>query len=602
MGRFRTSLSYKLIGLLVLSFVVQFAMLMQLARIQSESEAAFNTAAHAKAISESINRLENSMSETSTLLHGRQLDVKAIDNPVFKSEIDNAKKQIETLEKLSSDDPSVAKIVARSHAAFERYLSILKEVRFAAPEVSSPGGHPRSAQIVDSLTSVVSEELVATGKQFRKLALDQIKTQSQLRGEQGLFLGCGMVAIIILTLAFAMFISQRVSRRLELLSINVARLSEGKPLNAVLEIHDEIDELNSFFVAMAAQLESASVRERVIVDDARDLICSIDSRGNFSRVNHASMDLLGYPADQMKNTPFSDYVEARSLTRVLDCLDQVRTHDLKSFDCQMIAADGRLIDALWTAFYSAADESTYCVVHDLTARRELDRIRQNIALMSTHDLRSPLTAIDNYFEMLQIGAFGTLSDEGMKQLSLATSDAKQMMSLIDDFLDLEKIGSGAMVFELEHFDLFKLVQSCIGEFEDIGAERHVSISLKSNKRAVVYADSGIVRKALDRILAYVVERARPSTNVDVTVRGGVEDSEVHVDVRFSSDSLSEEEREAMFERFKIASETAGERSSLLGLYLAKTFVQLCSGRVSNCPNSGQEISIDLCLRAGRIET
>ncbi len=58
--------------------------------------------------------------------------------------------------------------------------------------------------------------------------------------------------------------------------------------------------------------------------------------------------------------------------------------------------------------------------------------------MVSHDLRTPLTTIDNYLEMLSAGMFGQLTEKGLQLLKIAERNAARMLALINDLLDLER--------------------------------------------------------------------------------------------------------------------------------------------------------------------
>lgn len=597
MGRFRFSLTYKLILLLVLSLFVQLALFVQYCLLETETEQVISSAIRDKKVSEAINRLENYLSDTPRLLHGSQLSTSAFSDPSFLSAMQGAAQQLEELKELTADDAKFSSIVDSSRKAFDQYKQTLREVHSKARSgvSNSQSGHDAlKEQALSSLTNVVSDQLVSAGKNSKQLADASLEKQATLRQTQRHFLRSGLLAIVLLTVVFAWLMISRISRRLGILNENIALLPSGAPMKVVPGSGDEIAELSKMFFSMVEQLKAASAKEKNIVENARDLICSIDSLGNFVEVNGAALDMLDYCADDLRGTQFADLVDVRSINHTLDALDLVRKEGTGSFETQLISNDGRAIDTLWTAYWAASESQIYCVIHDISARRELDRIKQNIALMSTHDLRGPLTAIDNYFEMLQLGSFVDLSEEGRDALKQSTNSAARMKALIDDFLDLEKIDSGMMPVEMENIDVSKLLQDCRDAAEDITGERGFAVEIEENNDLYIYADENLVRKALLKVLLFASDRTSRASRTSRTHRTNRTGQQAKVTMAaqsFDIDSvvisiaidkfdISDEELDALFRRFKFAGNDEGGQSSLLGLYVCKTFVELCGGSAS----------------------
>ncbi len=594
MGRFRFSLTYKLILLLVLSLFVQLALFVQYCLLETETEQVISSAIRDKKVSEAINRLENYLSDTPRLLHGSQLSASAFSDPSFLSAMQGAAEQLEELKELTADDAKFSSIVDSSREAFEQYKQALREVRSKSNSgvSNSESGHDAlKERALNSLTNVLSDQLVSAGKNSKQLADASLEKQATLRQTQRQFLRSGLLAIVLLTVVFAWLMISRISRRLGILNENIALLPSGAPMKVVPGGGDEIAELSKMFFSMVEQLKAASAKERNIVENARDLICSIDSRGNFVEVNGAALDILDYCADDLRGTQFADLVDVRSINHTLDALDLVRKEGTGSFETQLISNDGRAIDTLWTAYWAASESQIYCVIHDISARRELDRIKQNIALMSTHDLRSPLTAIDNYFEMLKLGSFVDLSEEGRDALKQSTNSAARMKALIDDFLDLEKIDSGMMPVEMENIEVSKLLQDCRDAAEDITGERVFAVEIEENNDLYIYADENLVRKALLKVLLFASDRISRTSRTSRTNYTGQQAKVIMAAQSFEKDSvvisiaidkfdISDEELDALFRRFKFAGNDEGGQSSLLGLYVCKTFVEHCVGSAS----------------------
>lgn len=618
MAEFRTKLAHKLFFLLVVSLLVQLGLFAHLLSLQVETEQLFKDAVKSKDISESINRIENNIVEASRSMHGVQLSAESIASESFKLLIEDTGKELRNLKELAFDDTDLRKIVDDSQSALTRYKQILQdlvELERTGTFRSFSGRHPMSDRIVEESSQIVSDKLIAAGKQSRIYARTSERRQMELREEQRNLLHVYLALSIALTVTFAYFLIYGITRRLAIINDNITRLSRGKPLHTVPGKSDEIADLNNAFHTMIRQLNEASLREIAIVDNARDLICSLDSDGKFIETNQSSKELLGYLSGELNGTNFTDYISADYISTALDMLENLKKEGVRTFETPMLTKSGQRIDTLWTVFWSDADNRTYCVIHDTTISRRLDRMKHDIAVMATHDLRSPLTAIDNYFEMLQAGSFGRLSSQGEGSLKAAVSDTKGMMSLINDFLDLEKIDSGMMILQPCNLYVSELFLQACESLEDQEAYQAVRVKVELGEarsdtpdgdedtddaldsEIMIYADESSLQNVLTRLLQFSIERAAPGSVVKLTARQGTEHTLLSIVSEEST--ISFDEAQAIFQRFKVTDSDDSTHSPLLGLYTGKTFVELNKGFVSVERTKDSKLIFGLTLPPGR---
>lgn len=614
MAKFRIKLAHKLFLLLVISLLVQLGLFAHLLSLQVETEQLFKDAVKAKEVSESINRVENNLVEASKAMHGVQLSVESIKSEYFQSLLDDTGKELAALKELADDDIELRKIVDNSQSALTRYKQVLQdlvELEKTGAFQKSIGRHPLSDRVIEESSQIVSAQLIAAGKQSRIYARTSERRQIELREKQRNLLHVYLALIMSVTVLFAWFLIYGISRRLGMINENIARLPLGKPLHTVPGKSDEIADLNNAFHTMIRQLNEASLREMAIVDNARDLICSLDSDGHFVEANQSSKELLGYLNNELHGNSLADFIGADSISLTLDMLEQVKKEGVRTFETTMLSKDGHKVDTLWTAFWSEADDRTYCVIHDTTVSRQLDRMKHDIAVMATHDLRSPLTAIDNYFEMLQAGSFGRLSSQGDNSLKIAVYDTKGMMALINDFLDLEKIDSGMMTIHAENLYVSELFLRTCESLEETEAYKNVRVQVKlgdvdhdsdddddsQDTELMIYADEDSMHNVLTRLLQFSIERAKPESIVKLSARQGSGHTLLSI---VSEDSeISFDEAQAIFQRFKVSESDDSTHSPLLGLHTCKTFVELNKGFVSVERTKEHKLIFGLTLPSGR---
>src|SRR5262249_34908352 len=123
--------------------------------------------------------------------------------------------------------------------------------------------------------------------------------------------------------------------------------------------------------------------------------------------------------------------------------------------------NGNWIAISWSAYWSDTDNVIVGVAHDITAAKEVEKRRQEAVQMVSHDLRSPLTSIQFSLEMLAAGANGELSPEALEDVRIAQNNTNQLINLVNDLLDLEKIEHGVLRMNMGCSQLADIFQASL---------------------------------------------------------------------------------------------------------------------------------------------
>jgi signal transduction histidine kinase len=113
------------------------------------------------------------------------------------------------------------------------------------------------------------------------------------------------------------------------------------------------------------------------------------------------------------------------------------------FEARMTNAAGETRYMHWIMRWSQADTTFFCVAHDVTAQKQADQLRQEVAQMVSHDLRSPLTTVHTFFQMVETSMFGELSGDATSGVTRGLSATDKMLAVIKQFLEAERKRSAA---------------------------------------------------------------------------------------------------------------------------------------------------------------
>jgi len=392
------------------------------------------------------------------------------------------------------------------------------------------------------------------------------------------FLVSGIAINIIIALFLAVFFANRILRRINTVKDNTIRLASGKSLNPLLIGSDEIAELDSGFHQMARALTEAQRKEKAIIESAPDVICSIDSDGRFVTANPAVSDHWGYSPEEVVGMRFSELIVPEDIQKATQFLDKIREdQDLGSIECRIAHKNGNDAHMVWAVRWSAVDQVLFCVVHDISERKELEQLRQHFMAMVSHDLRTPLNSVKNFLGMLNTPIYGNLSEKGGIRKQAVEHEIDRLNRLIDDLLDLEKLEAGKMELELKPNRIGSIITLSFEAVRGVAEKKNIEIEIPKEEREVNMDGERIIQ-VLVNLLSNAVKFS-PEGSV-ITVTSQLTDTELKISVKDQGSGLPEGAEKTLFSRFKqFVKGPDAPKGSGLGLAICKEIIASHNGTI-----------------------
>ncbi|MGH9553778.1 MAG: histidine kinase dimerization/phospho-acceptor domain-containing protein, partial [Terriglobales bacterium] len=326
-------------------------------------------------------------------------------------------------------------------------------------------------------TSIMSSEMIEIGNEEKAQAERSPEVQKQYRRNirQLVFAGAGIN--LLLAAGLAIFLTRRIMARLKQINDNAYRLASNLPLNPQIGGTDELASLDQTFHTMAAALKESVRKERTVLENTRDCICSIDEDGTITSTNPACATMFKFDNSELLGRRFIELVDDRQRQSAHSfLLRQQSGEDTENLELMMKRQDGTTFDALWSAQWSQEEKALFCVIRDQSERIQAERVKQEVVAMVTHDLRSPLTIIQNFLEHLdEDGIYGSVTDRGRRYLVASRLNCNRMLELINDLLDIEKIKSGMMSMEAGESDLAEIIKQSVELLNPLDDEHGVKV-------------------------------------------------------------------------------------------------------------------------------
>ncbi len=177
------------------------------------------------------------------------------------------------------------------------------------------------------------------------------------------------LANIVLSIVLTIFFSRSIKQRLESLEENAERLSQNKQLLPRLQGNDEIARLDRAFHYMATALSETTRKERAIVSNALDVICSVNGDRQFTSVSAGAQKVWGYEPAQLIGHSIDDIVVADEDAVSLNSPESTCTDRSFSFENRIKHKNGSIVNMLWSARWSAMEKTFFCVAHDITDKK-----------------------------------------------------------------------------------------------------------------------------------------------------------------------------------------------------------------------------------------
>ncbi len=254
----------------------------------------------------------------------------------------------------------------------------------------------------------------------------------------------------------------------------------------------------------------------------------------------------------------------------------------KMLDAAHSVADGNLqtqIEGDWGMFSPFQEELSAIQSGFLSAVEEevkSQRMRTELITNVSHDLKTPLTAIITYTELLQ--EEGVTETQRKEYLEVLQRKSLRLKTLIEDLFEVSKANSGNVAFHTEKVDICHLVRQMYLEYEDKAKDAGLVFRFQFPEQKVfLMLDGDKTSRIFDNLYTNIIKYAMPDSRVYVSV---VQDAEeVRVELKNISGYELNIPAESLTERFVRGDSARSSEGSGLGLAIARSFVELQGGKM-----------------------
>jgi signal transduction histidine kinase len=212
------------------------------------------------------------------------------------------------------------------------------------------------------------------------------------------------------------------------------------------------------------------------------------------------------------------------------------------------------------------------------------RLKDQLTDMLSHDVRSPLTALEFSLALLLKESAGSLTDDGEQIVKTAQRNVTNLITLINQLLDLYKLDASRLQLNVRPTPLSSLIRSTLEVAERLAEAKAIDIEVEAPDEVLVEADADRVTQCLVNLVANAIKYS--PENSTVIIRGKRE-AEKMVEIRISDQGpgIAPEHQECIFDRFYMAGpEHTG--STGLGLAITKLIIEAHGGTLGIDSSAG----------------
>lgn len=226
--------------------------------------------------------------------------------------------------------------------------------------------------------------------------------------------------------------------------------------------------------------------------------------------------------------------------------------------------------------------------------KENDRLRRELVSNISHDLRTPLAAIQGYLETLIIKADTMVPEDRDRYLRIARKHTQRLGNLVEDLFELSKLDSASAALNPEMFSLAELVQDVAQEFQLESDREGIALTVELDaERTDTMGDIGLIQRVLENLVRNAISFTPRGGAVTISISERPLET-ISVSVSDNGPGIPEASLPHIFDRFYRGEEARGD-SSGLGLAIVKRILDLHHSRISvtSKPDAGTRFEFDL---------
>lgn len=345
-------------------------------------------------------------------------------------------------------------------------------------------------------------------------------------------------------------------------------------------------------------LQNSERRFRQMFEHVPVAYQSLDIEGCYLDLNNKAAEMLGYSREQLLGRCFGDFwAETDNDQFSLAFKNFTTTHRVNS-ELQLRHRNGSLLTMLIDGRVQRDSNGkficTHCILWDISERKQMEDMlveakiaaetasnaKSDFLSHMSHELRTPLNAIIGFAQLLEIGELAPLADMQKEAVGHIMTSGRQLLSLINETLDLARIESGKLKLNIESVDLESFRDDVLLLMRPVAATRHINISHSCicHEKVFIRADALRLRQILQNLLSNAIKYNRPGGSITLSCE--MTGNDARFTVADTGIGISDQNRLKIFQSFqRLGAERTAIEGTGIGLVICKQLVEAMGGSI-----------------------
>ncbi len=369
----------------------------------------------------------------------------------------------------------------------------------------------------------------------------------------------------------------------------VARMNEER----VEKLRNQLNFVTRELIEKTLKVAEQKNKLDAIIDGMGDGLVAGDESGRIIQYNKTAQSLLLFPEEDVSGQLFTELNPAIAAAIHLDPKNPAAISKQEvnvSFDRKELRVCASPIFDQEKHHFGFV-----LILQDRTKQAEVDRMKSELISIVSHELRSPLTSIKGYVDLMMTGDLGDVPESMRSYLSIVSSNAGKLAALIDDMLDLSRIESGKLIMSFGKVDIKYLCDYVYLTIKPQAEQKKQQFSLDVDPNVVVSGDVDRLLQVLTNLVSNAIKYTPNGGSIAITA--GSRNGKVYIAVKDTGIGISAADRERLFQKFfRVKNDkTANIGGTGLGLCIAESIIKAHNGKilVESEENQGSVFTIEL---------
>jgi PAS domain S-box-containing protein len=332
-------------------------------------------------------------------------------------------------------------------------------------------------------------------------------------------------------------------------------------------IRREVKQTTSSLEKRAQISEAEKARMDSIIASIEDGVIVLDDKKNIILINHKAAEAFGLDKTDHTGQPITAVIQNPDLHALM-----AKSGDGAVKYYELNFNDGRVFNVQHTPIPQIGSAIT---MQDITYLKNLDQMKSEFVHTVSHDLRSPLTAVLGYAELVE--RVGPLTEQQKEFVRRIQASVQSITALINELLDLGRLDAG---FDTRHenIQLENILEYSLGLFDSLVQEKSLHIKQEiANGLPALRANPIRVRQMIENLIGNAIKYSPVGGEIDVRVQA--EDHQIIFEVKDTGPGIPLNDQAHIFDRFFRGSNVSETKGTGLGLAIVKSIVDSYHGRV-----------------------